>query len=190
MPLRFLSTHHGTASQTAEVAIGIHIDAGHGGAGFPGRADAQDTAVSRTRVHAPQHLAGGIHVQTPEIVDILNVQVMVAHGQAGRCRRPAGDDQGIQVGKAQGQGGTPAGMTFGVLVVVGRLEGAHGLAHEREVAGQRADGKDQGLLRIIPGPVRPPEFVEEQCRQAAAAGKLLAPVQHHDTALPGGHVDG
>ena len=46
-------------------------------------------------------------------------------------------------------------VTFGILIVVGRLEGTNSLAHERKVARQGADGEDERLVRI-----------ESDCRRA------------------------
>ena len=89
--------------------------------------------------------------------------------------RPARHDQGVEVREAERQRRAAAAVAFGVLVVVGRLEGADRLAHEREVAGQRADGEDERLLRIVPRPVRLGVLHEEKRGEAAAARHVSLP---------------
>ena len=122
-------------------------------------------------------------------MDVFEIQVPRAHGQAGGRGRPASDHQCVEVRKSKREGRAPAAVAFGVLIVVGRLEGADGLAHEREVSGERPDGEDERLFRVVPGPVREPVFVEKQGRQPAPAGNGVSAVEVGYGAPPGGKID-
>ena len=72
-------------------------------------------------------------------------------------------------------------MALRVLVVIGGLEGTHGLAHKREVAGKRPDGEDERLVRVVPGSVRMPVPFEEQGSEPAAAGNGISALEDFTT---------
>ena len=80
-------------------------------------------------------------------------------------------------------------MAFGILIVIGRLEGADGLAHQREIAGQRADGENERLVRIIPWPVRMAVPAEKKRRKPAAAGNRVPALQFSTLPLTGGKIN-
>jgi hypothetical protein len=133
------------------MAVGVDVDAGHGRFVLAGRPDAHDGPVAGALQDAAQELAAGQGVLAPEVAGLDDVDAVLAQMQDHWGVRPADDDQGVEAGEAQGQGAAAAGVGLGVLAVQGRGEGADRLAHERKVAGQGADGEDQGLGRIIPG---------------------------------------
>ena len=80
-------------------------------------------------------------------------------------------------------------MALGVLVVVGRFEGANGLAHKRKVSCQRTDGEDEGLPGIIPRLVEEAVFFEEHGCQAASAGDRIPAIDGLNFFLPGRKID-
>ena len=92
------------------------------------------------------------------------------------------------VGKAQAQSGTAAAMAFGILVVVGRGVGADRLAHERKQTGERANGKDERLERVIPGPVCVGKTLVEQGSEATAADVLLHTIDFKKVLLAAGQI--
>ena len=119
----------------------------------------------------------------------LSFHVAGADAQAAERPRLAGDDQGVEVGKTQGEGRASAAVALGVLVVVGGLEGADRLAHEGEEAGQRPDGEYERLAGVVPGFVRPAELGKQEGRQAAAARVKIAALQRQDLAPARVQVD-
>ena len=91
--------------------------------------------------------------------------------------------------KRRARADLPPGVTFCVLVVIGRFEGADGLAHEREVAGERTDGEDERLIGVVPWSLRMAVFAEQQGRKSAAAGNGVSPVQGYHVAATGVEVN-
>ena len=66
-------------------------------------------------------------------------------------------------------------MTLCVLVMVWRLEGTDRLAHEREIAGERTDGEDEWLIRIVPWFLRMSIGAEQvSCKPAATSNRVSA----------------
>jgi hypothetical protein len=107
-------------------------------------------------------------VEAPHEVDVLEFQVPGTDGKTAERPRLSRQHQGVEVGKAQGEGRASAAVALGVLVVKG-LERADRLAHEGEEPGQRPDGENERLVGITPGLVRMGELGEQQGGQAAAA---------------------
>jgi hypothetical protein len=68
-------------------------------------------------------------------------------------------------------------VAFGVLVVVGRLEGTHSLAHKWKVSRERADGKDEWLSRVVPGFIRMTVFVKKGRSQPAATSFFITTIK-------------
>ena len=81
-------------------------------------------------------------------------------------------------------------MAFSVLVVVRRLESAHGLAHEREIAGKWSDGENERLLRVVPRLVCVTIFVKQQCCQPTTTGLRITTVNGNYSTLASGKVHG
>ena len=65
-------------------------------------------------------------------------------------------------------------MAFSILIVIGGFESADGLAHQREISRQGADGKNQRLVRVVPGPIGVAVLIKEVRCQTAAADKFIA----------------
>ncbi len=68
--------------------------------------------------HAAQQFAGRVGVHAPHEVDVLYFQMAGADIETAESSGPADNDQGVEIGKAQGKGRAAAGVTFGVLVMV------------------------------------------------------------------------
>ncbi len=81
-------------------------------------------------------------------------------------------------------------MAFSVLVVVRRLESAHGLAHEGKVAGKWSDGENERLLRVVPRLVCVTIFVKQQCCQSTTTGLRITTVNGNNFTLASGKVHG
>jgi hypothetical protein len=75
------------------------------------------------------------------------------------------------------------------MVVVGRLEGTDGLAHEREIAGERTDGENKRLFRTIPRFFCPAIKVEEHGGQAASPCHLITAIESAQDAAAGCKVN-
>jgi hypothetical protein len=73
----------------------------------------------------------------------------------------------------QGHGQPAAGVALRVFAGVGRAEGAHGLAHEREVSGERPHREDHRLVRVERGLAGPAVLPVQGRGQAGAAQALL-----------------
>jgi hypothetical protein len=53
--------------------------------------------------------------------------------------------------------------------MVGRFEAQYYFAHEREVSGERSNGKNERLIRMVGGCIGKAEFIEKSRCQAAAS---------------------
>ena len=109
-------------------------------------------------------------------MDVLDFQMMRADSQTGGFIGLAGNNDGIQVCESERQGRAAAGMAFSILIMIGRFKGADGLAHQRKIACQRTDGKNQRLVRIVPGSIGMSVLVKEQRCQTAAADIFITPL--------------
>jgi len=139
--------------------------------------------------HPAEELAGGVDVEAAHEVHVFDFHVAGADGKAAEGPCLARDDQGVEIGKAQSEGRASAAVALGELVVVGGLEGADRLAHEREEAGQRPDGENERLVGVVPGFVRSGERGKQEGRQAAAARVKIAAPQRLDLAPARVQVD-
>ncbi len=157
-------------------------------AALPGRTDPKDAAVAGPRKHAAQIFAGGCDIHAPQIGNLPDFQMTRADAEAGWLRSFAGNYQGIQVGKPQGKGAAAACVALRILVMVGGLEGADGLAHKRKIAGKRPHCKDQRLLRVVPGTLRMAVGVKQCGGKPAAADNGVPAVDFHHLAPAGGQI--
>jgi hypothetical protein len=139
--LEVFHPHCRATAQSSKMAIGVNIDARNGRTVFSRRADAEDGAVPGTFAHAPQDFACFVYVLPPEETALPDVDMGAAHFQKTRTWRSANKDQGLKASQTKRHGTAAAAVAFGVVIVVGRLEGANRLAHQRKITRERADGK-------------------------------------------------
>jgi hypothetical protein len=181
--LHLFGAHDRPGPEPAEMAVGVHVDAGIGAAVFPGRADAQNGAVARgAGGDLAQQLARGEHISAPQVVDVEQLDAPASDHEHRRPRGPARDHQGVVAREAQGESRTAAGMGFCVIFVIRGFEPAHGLAHEREIARGRTDGENERLVRIKGRRGGLAVFFVQQGRQARTADHLPPAGQFHQLA--------
>ena len=73
-PIEILGPHGRASAQAAEMAIGVHIDAGVADQILPCRADAQNASVSRIPgFQAAQMLHRSINIHAPQEVGVLDI---------------------------------------------------------------------------------------------------------------------
>src|SRR5271157_381003 len=82
-------------------------------------------------------------------MNISNSNVAAADDETRRRSSYTLDHQCVITGKTQSQSESSACMTLRILSVVWGLETQYYLTHERKVGGERSDGKDQWLIRMI-----------------------------------------
>ena len=68
--------------------------------------------------HAAQQFAGHVGIHPPHEVDIPDLQMVAANTQTTESAGLADNNQGIEIGKAQGQGRATSCVTLGVLIMV------------------------------------------------------------------------
>ena len=135
-----------------------------------------------------KQLARAVDVEPAQEVHVLELDAPRPDAQAAQRRRPAGHDQGVEVREPQREGRAAAGVALGVLVVVGGLEGADGLAHQREKPVRGPIAKMSGWRGSSQGASGQAVGREQQGGQPAAAGAAVAPVHLDDLAPPGSQL--
>jgi hypothetical protein len=80
-------------------------------------------------------------------------------------------------------------MTLSVLIVVRRLEGAHGFAHQRKVTRQRTNRENERLFRVTPRFAWVTVFSIEKGGKAATAGHGIPALQGHDVPSAAGKIN-
>ena len=73
--LEIFASHNRATSEPAEVTVGIHSYAGIGGEVFSCRPDTQDGPMTGAANHFAKHLSGSLQVNSPHIVNIIELKM-------------------------------------------------------------------------------------------------------------------
>ncbi len=118
--LEVLAAHDGAGAHSAEVTVGVDINAGHGLANFTGGSDAKDGPVPGvSRKHLADEFPAGKRIHAAHEACVLTLDRVGTDAQAAKSPGPAGNNNSIEPGKAHGECGPSAAVTLAVLVVIG-----------------------------------------------------------------------
>jgi hypothetical protein len=135
--------------------------------------------------HSSDKFSGAFHIRPPKKAGIFKFKMVRTYAETTELSGSAYYDECIKIGKAQGKSRPPSGMAFSIFTVIVRLERTDHFTHQREIAGQGSNGKDQRLRLVIPGKLGSAIFHIKQSCKATASSHVISAIQQNDFSFGG-----